>query len=85
MNNVLGFSLNLDGETLETSASSSKKINDVGKKKMKVNLFNNIFVKDMEVDVLPRSKVVPVGSIAGVKLYTSGILVVRNVRNRRSR
>lgn len=79
VNNILGFSLNLDGETIETSASSSKKINDVGKKKMKVNLFNSIFVKDMEVDVLPRSKVVPIGSIAGVKLYTSGILVVRNV------
>ena len=85
VNNILGFSLNLDGETIETSASSRKRINDVGKKKMKVNLFNSIFVKNMEVDVLPRSKVIPVGSIAGVKLYTSGILVVRHVRNRRSR
>lgn len=30
----------------------------------------------MEVDVLPRTKVIPVGSVAGVKLYTSGVLVV---------
>lgn len=43
---------------------------------MEVSLFNNIFIKNMEVDVLPRTKVIPVGTIAGVKLYTSGILVV---------
>ena len=35
-----------------------------------------IFIKNMEVDVLPRSKVIPIGTVAGVKLYTSGILVV---------
>ena len=76
VNNILGFSINSTDETIETSSSSSKTVNNVGKTTMKVNLFDSIFIKDMEVDVLPRTKVIPVGSIAGVKLYTSGILVV---------
>lgn len=76
VNNLLGFKINLEDETLETSANSTKTLTDAGKKTMKVSLFNNIFIKNMEVDVLPRKRVIPVGTIAGVKLYTSGILVV---------
>ncbi len=76
VNNLLGFKINLEDETLETSANSTKTLTDAGKKTMKVSLFNNIFIKNMEVDVLPRKKVIPVGTVAGVKLYTSGILVV---------
>ncbi len=76
VNNYLGFKINPSDETIETSASSSQTINNVGKTTMKVSLFDNIFIKNMEVDVLPRSKVIPIGTVAGVKLYTSGILVV---------
>lgn len=76
VNNLLGFKINLEDETLETSANSTKILTGAGKKTMKVSLFNNIFIKNMEVDVLPRKKVIPVGTVAGVKLYTSGILVV---------
>ncbi|MBR3003336.1 MAG: PDZ domain-containing protein [Clostridia bacterium] len=76
VNNFLGFKLGSDDQTVETSSSSSKTINNIGKSTMKVSLFDNIFIKNMEVDVLPRSKVIPVGTVAGVKLYTSGILVV---------
>lgn len=52
------------------------KLNQVGVTKLKVSLLDNIFVKNVNVDVLPRTKVIPVGSVAGVKLYTSGVLVV---------
>lgn len=51
-------------------------LNQVGVTKLKVSLLDNIFVKNVNVDVLPRTKVIPVGSVAGVKLYTSGVLVV---------
>lgn len=74
VNQFMGFKIN--DETVETSSTSSKTLNDVGKTTVKVSLFDKIFVKDMEVDVLPRTKVIPVGSVAGVKLYTSGVLVV---------
>ncbi len=56
--------------------NGNSKLNQVGVTKLKVSLLDNIFVKDINVDVLPRTKVIPVGSVAGVKLYTSGVLVV---------
>ena len=56
--------------------NGNSKLNQVGVTKLKVSLLDNIFVKDVNVDVLPRTKVIPVGSVAGVKLYTSGVLVV---------
>ena len=76
VNNFLGFKIDSENKTIETSSTSSQTINNAGKTTMKVSLFDNIFIKNMEVDVLPRSTVIPVGTVAGVKLYTSGILVV---------
>ena len=74
VNNFLGFKI--ENDTVEASSSSQTKLNNVGKTTMQVSLFDNIFIKNMEVDVLPRTKVIPNGNIAGVKLYTSGILVI---------
>lgn len=61
-------------ETL--SSNQTNVINDAGKKTVKLSLFENILLKNVNVDVLPRTKVIPVGSVAGIKLYTSGVLVV---------
>ena len=47
-----------------------------GTTNFKLSLFDNIFVKEIKVDVIPKTTVIPVGSIAGVKLYTDGVLVV---------
>ena len=43
---------------------------------MSVSLFDKLFIKSVDVSVLPRTTVIPVGNIAGVKLYTNGVLVV---------
>ena len=64
-------------ETIETSSSNSNKIsNEVGKSSLEVSLFDNITLKNVDVSVLPKTTVIPVGNIAGVKLYTNGVLVV---------
>ncbi len=55
---------------IETSSSSGYKQN------YEVNLFDNIKLKNVDVNIIPKTKVIPVGSIAGVKLYTNGVLVV---------
>lgn len=47
-----------------------------GKATLEVSLFDNILLKSVDVSVLPKTTVIPVGNIAGVKLYTSGVLVV---------
>ena len=84
LENILGLNFRSSIET--SSQEENKKISEnTGKSSIEVSLFNKIFVKEIEVDVLPKTKVVPVGNIAGVKLYTSGVLVVRNVGNRRKR
>lgn len=76
---ILGIKADLTekNKEIETiSRNQTKPINTTGKKVVKLSLFENIFVKNVDVDVLPRTKVIPVGSIAGIKLYTSGVLVV---------
>lgn len=55
---------------IETSSSSGYKQN------YEVRLFDNIKLKNVDVNIIPKTKVIPVGSIAGVKLYTNGVLVV---------
>lgn len=75
-----------NNDVIETSSNNEKKLSDeVGKTNLEVSLFDKIPIKEINVDIIPKTKVVPVGSIAGVKLYTNGVLVVRNVRNRRRR
>ena len=76
---VLGLKANLTekNQIIETlSRNQTNTINTAGKKVVKLSLFENIFLKDINVDVLPKTKVIPVGNIAGIKLYTSGVLVV---------
>lgn len=75
---LLGMQIKMDAQTMETL--SNYNANTVGEKAgkatLQVSLFDNLSLKDVEVDILPRTKVIPVGNIAGVKLYTSGVLVV---------
>lgn len=66
-----------DGKVLQASSNLNKnKVNDTGKIEVSLNLFGNIPVKKMDVNVIPKSKVVPVGKAIGMKLYTEGVLVV---------
>ena len=79
LNTIFGLKANLTekNKVIETiSRNQTKPINSVGKKVVKLSLFENIFVKNVDVDVLPKTKVIPIGSLAGIKLYTSGVLVV---------
>ena len=77
MKTIFGISINSNEETIETSSNNSEAIaNESGKKTLQVSLFDKLLTKNVEVDVLPKTTVIPIGNIAGVKLYTSGVLVV---------
>ena len=78
MQTLLGVTIKgKENKTVEASSSTSNSVsNEVGKSTLEVSLFNNIPIKNVDVDVLPKIKVIPIGNIAGVKLYTSGVLVV---------
>ena len=50
-----------DGEVIETLSTNGDKVSDeVGKASLEVSLFNTIPVKDVSVDVIPKTKVIPV-------------------------
>lgn len=78
MRTLLGITIKDENqETMEVSSNSGNTVSDeVGKSTLEVSLFNNISLKNVDVSVLPKTTVIPVGNIAGVKLYTSGVLVV---------
>lgn len=60
--------------TIETASGSKENVAE--RQKIAINLFNKFEVKQLSVDVIPRTTVIPVGNIAGLKLYTNGVLVV---------
>ena len=74
---IFGIALHSEDEVLEVSSNSGEKtINKIGNETLSVSLFDKLFIKSVDVSVLPRTTVIPVGNIAGVKLYTNGVLVV---------
>ena len=63
--------------TLQASSNINKNtVDDVGTVEVSLNLFGRIPVKEMTVDVIPKTTVVPLGKAIGMKLYTDGVLVV---------
>ncbi|MDO4975115.1 MAG: SpoIVB peptidase [Alphaproteobacteria bacterium] len=64
-------------DAMQTSTNLSEKISDnVGTVNLTLNLFGTIPIKEIDVSVLPRTTVIPLGNSVGLKLYTEGVLVV---------
>ncbi len=74
---LLGLNISsLNGETVEAVNSDDTKIsNKIGKVDLSLNLAG-FSVKDLTVNVIPNTVVIPSGETIGLKLYTSGVLVV---------
>ena len=75
---LLGMGITaINQDTVETISNNSSSITEqTGKTTLEVSLFDSISIKNVDVDVIPKTTVIPVGDIAGVKLYTNGVLVV---------
>ena len=73
---LLGMTITQNNEVVETISTENESLNEkTGKITIGINLFNQN-LKNIDVDVLPETTVIPIGNIAGIKLYTSGVLVV---------
>lgn len=75
---IIGIHLdeeNSNYNVVQTS-SSLQNANAVEKNKVAVKLFNLINVKEVEVNRMPNTTVIPLGNLIGLKLYTSGVLVI---------
>lgn len=67
----------VESATLQASSHINKsKVSEAGTLDVSLNLFGKIPVKDMTVNVIPQTTVIPVGKAIGMKLYTDGVLVV---------
>ena len=76
---ILGLKINknINYDAIQTVSSNDSEVeNGIKTTNLNVNLLGKVPVKEVSVSVLPRTSVVPVGTVAGVKLYTSGVLVV---------
>ena len=57
-------------------SQANNKYETAGTFELNLNLFGTIPVKEINVNVIPKTKVIPMGNLIGAKLYTSGVLVV---------
>lgn len=78
-NTLYGINVGLKDTSYEAMLTSSNiretSFNEKGQTTLTAKLFN-FDVKDIEVNVLDKATVIPIGKIAGIKLYTKGVLVV---------
>lgn len=74
------FGISFENKNSEYGAilTSTEAIDEskIGTTNLEVKLFNTFSVKNIDVSVIERTKVIPVGQVSGIKLYTSGVLVV---------
>jgi len=74
--NIFGTTIETKDKTKIIKTSSKNETNIVGSTEVTLKLFNTINLKDITVNVIPETKVVALGNLVGLKLYTSGVLVV---------
>ena len=76
LNTVFGVNI-VENNYKAVQASSNLNNNEVLETKtVSVSLFNIIDLKEIEVNTIPNTTVIPLGNSVGLKLYTSGVLVV---------
>ena len=64
-------------DVLQTAATLTKtNTNKVGQMNLSLNLFDKIPIKQIDVDVINKTRVIPMGNAIGLKLYTKGVMVV---------
>ena len=78
LNAVFGIYINEEKSEYESVQASSRieSANTVESKTIALSLFNIVNIKDIEVNTIENTTVIPLGNTIGLKLYTSGVLVV---------
>lgn len=73
----LNSSVVTNTKTMQAATNvAENKVGMPGKTSISLNLFNSIPLKQVEVNVIKKTKVIPLGNAIGLKLYTKGVMVV---------
>ena len=76
LDTILGINVK-NTETLQASSNLNNSIvEQTGQLNLNLELFNLFPVKDVTVNVIPKTTVIPIGKAIGMKMYTEGVLVV---------
>lgn len=59
-----------------TTSLNNEDSNIVSEEKITLSLFNLIDLKDVNITTIEQTKVIPLGNTIGLKLYSSGVLVI---------
>ena len=78
---IFGIKINIENKEQEAVLTSSilkekAEFSQKGKNTIEVSLFDKFKIKDIDVNVIEKTNVIPIGKLAGIKLYTEGVLVV---------
>lgn len=79
LKSIIGLTIKKDEsyQAIQTATTANGvKVNETKTTNVNIRLLGKIPVKEVSISVLPRTTVIPVGTVAGVKLYTNGVLVV---------
>lgn len=79
INTIYGLNIDLTDKSYETMLTSSNIGETSFAKKGKTTLTASLFnfdIKEIEVNVIEKTTVIPVGEVVGIKMYTKGVLVV---------
>lgn len=70
---IFGITLKEKGDSVIQTSSINNKVEE---KTVTLSLFNLIDIKDVKVSVVENQKVIPLGNIIGLKIYSDGVLVI---------
>lgn len=70
------FGITKTDKEVITTSSNNENSNIISEEKITLSLFKLINVKDITVTTIEGTNVVPLGNIVGLKLYSSGVLVI---------
>lgn len=59
-----------------TVSAVADSIQDAGEYKLRAKLFGAIPVKNVSVEVLPETELIPCGDVFGIKFFTKGVIVI---------
>ncbi len=62
--------------TVQSDFEEDNKTPKIGTSKITLDLFGTIPLKQIDVNIIPKTKVIPLGKSIGLRLYTKGVLVV---------
>ena len=73
---LFGINIEKQKELPISSSIKNSGIEYLKKENYEVSFLNTFKIKTVEADIIPKTKVVPIGETIGLKLYTNGVLVV---------